>query len=422
MRREGIDTQHEVAPPRAISDQVRGIQTHASPHAPTGQPGMSTIGACHQPALLPGRPISRGSSLTTLVLLAVGLLVAGVHCSSPLEVVPQPAPPSELRDGGAAESNGPELEQRIQVLKNETLAFAGVSIALARGYFDEEGLIIDLLPPPAGGADLAALRSGDADVAVTPWSPGLFTADTGSPGLRIVAAATVQAPGRSEALLASKRLMDSQPLVGYPDLTGKRIGLPPHPGIAALMMERALVSAGVDSHAVQYVDLGPSEVAAALERGIVDVAYAPEPYASEAVAQGLAVRWRELGDLLPDHPAALWVYSDAFVSHQPDAARRFMTAVMRGVRDYDLALTRNIGKRDVVATLERMSTTTPKPHYDSIAPIKLPPDGNIPLLQLRDDIQWLVNIKELSTPPDLAALVDTRFIDYANARLGAPAP
>jgi NitT/TauT family transport system substrate-binding protein len=309
----------------------------------------------------------------------------------------------------------------VRVVGNDTLDFAGVSIAGARGYFEEEGLEIEIRPGLPGEDALTALQAGHADVAVIPWSPALFATHEAA-SLRLVAAATVQAPGRSGALVVSKRVVESQRPGASLDLTGKRIGLPAAPGIAALAIEQALAHGGGKSEAVQYVDLEPSEVAAALGTGTVDVAYAPEPYASEVVAQGLAMRWRELGDLVPNHPAAFWVYSEAFAADQPEAARRFMTALLRGVRDYELAFTHNIGKRDVIAMLESSSGTTPRQRYDEVAPVRLPPDGAIPLLQLRDDIRWLVDIGALSTPPDLATLIDTRFVDYANARLGAPVP
>ena len=42
--------------------------------------------------------------------------------------------------------------------------------------------------------------------------------------------------------------------------------------------------------------------------------------------------------------------------------------------------------------------------------------------QLRDDVRWLVNIKEVSSMPDLDRIIDKQFVDYANVRLGAPPP
>ena len=87
---------------------------------------------------------------------------------------------------------------------------------------------------------------------------------------------------------------------------------------------------------------------AALSNRAVDLGYLSEPFATSAIDLGFAGKWREMSDLVPNHAASLWVYSQRLILEQPKAGRRFMVALLRGVRDYEDAYAKHQGRAEVV--------------------------------------------------------------------------
>jgi ABC-type nitrate/sulfonate/bicarbonate transport system substrate-binding protein len=74
--------------------------------------------------------------------------------------------------------------------------------------------------------------------------------------------------------------------------------------------------------------------AGALANRSIDVGLQTEPMATASAERGAAIRWRTADELTPGMVTSVWTYSPIFVEQKPEAARRWMVGLLRGVRGY----------------------------------------------------------------------------------------
>jgi NitT/TauT family transport system substrate-binding protein len=374
---------------------------------------------------------------------ALGALLLALACSAPSRAPAAPpaaggaAPPASAdagtppaaanAEGGSspsvaavAPSRPPPLAPPITIRSGDSQSgtLAGLYIGIEKGYFAEEGIAVEMVPLASLEPQIAALGTGQLDVGQGGFVPGLFNAVARGIALRIAATAAVHAPGRSQLIVARRDLLDSGELADYATLRGKTISRPATLGIATIAIDQALRLGGVPDADVSYVNLSFPDTLAALSNRAVDLGYLSEPFATSAIELGFAGKWREMSDLVPNHAASLWVYSSRLVLEQPEAGRRFMVALLRGVRAYEDAYAKQQGRAEVVDVLTRYTPIKDPALYDKIVWIKLPTAGETNVEALHEDVAWLAAQGAVPRVPDLATLVDTTFTDYAVQRLG----
>lgn len=366
--------------------------------------------ACSVPARAPAAPSAAAGGVPAASAQPGGTVAASAGAGSAPGAVLAPAAPN--RPAPLA----PPITIRAGDSQSGTLA--GLYVGIEKGYFAEEGIAFELVPLASLEPQIAALGTGQLDVGQGGFVPGLFNAVARGIALRIAATAAVHAPGRSQLLVARRDLLDSGELGDYPTLRGKTISRPATLGIATIAIDQALRLGGVPDDDVSYVNLSFPDTMAALSNRAVDLGYLSEPFATSAIELGFAGKWREMSDLVPNHAASLWVYSQRLILEQPEAGRRFMVALLRGVRDYEDAYAKHQGRAEVVDVLTRYTPIKDPALYDKIVWIKLPTSGETNVEALREDVAWLAAQGAVPRVPDLTTLVDTTFTDYAVERLG----
>ncbi|HEY7067547.1 MAG TPA: ABC transporter substrate-binding protein [Chloroflexota bacterium] len=355
-----------------------------------------------------------------LVALAL-LLGACAPARSPAAApASTPAAPNTADSSAAAPASTPAPAAPLTIKVADSLSgtLAGLYIGMDKGYFAEEGLNVETVRFPSLEPQIAPLGTNEIDVGQGGFVPGLFNAIARGIPLRMVATSAVHAPGRSQLIVARKDLLDSGQLQDYAGLRGRTIARPAAFGIATLTLEKALALGGLRDDDVEWVSLGFPDAVAALANKGIDLGYLSEPFATSVIEQGIAGKWKEMSDLVPKHPASIWVYAPRLTQEQPDAGRRYMTALLRGVRDYEDAFTKNRGRADVVATLIRNTGIKDPALYDRMTIIRLPPSGETNVQALQEDLDWLVQKGAVQQAPPLSEVLDTRFTDYAVQRLG----
>src|SRR5581483_1816391 len=332
--------------------------------------------------------------------------------SPPAGSASAPAPPA------APAASAPPAPITVKVADSLSGTLAGLYVGKEKGYFAEQGLEVETVRFPSLEPQIAPLGTNEIDVGQGGFVPGLFNAIARGIPLRMVATAAVHAPGRSQLIVARRDLLDSGQLQGYAGLRGKTISRPASFSIATLAIDKALKAGGVRDDEVEWVTLGFPDAVAALGNKGIDLGYLSEPFATSVIEQGIAGKWREMSELVPNHPASIWVYALRLTQEQPDAGRRFMTALLRGVREYEDAFTKNIGRAEMVATLIRNTGIKDPALYDRMTIVRLPPSGETNVQALQEDLDWLVEKGAVTQPPPLSEVLDTRFTDYAVQQLG----
>jgi len=351
------------------------------------------------------------------------LVAAGVSVAL-LAACGQSIPAGDTSRSGAAAASAPAKTAplsppvTIKVSDAQTAAHAALYIAMDRGYFQDEGINIENVGPVSLDAQIPQLGTGQLDVGLNSVVPGLLNAAARGVGVRILSMAIDHQPGRSYPIVARKDLIDAGDLKSYADLKGKTYSTTAIPSTAVQAIDKALQMGGLKLTDIKLQPLSFPDIAVALANKQVDIAFLAEPFATSAIDKGIAVKWKEEAEFVAGHPQSIWLGSEKLVSSQPEAARRFMVALLRGGRDYEDAFGKNKGRKDVVDILIKHTTVKDPALYDHLNWAKIPENGDINLKLLKEDADWLAAQGAVPQMPELSKLVASELTTYAVQRLG----
>jgi NitT/TauT family transport system substrate-binding protein len=356
--------------------------------------------------------------------LAVAICCLVVGCAPPPvpASVAQPldAPPGPAADAGpkpAAEAPpGPPVTVRSGLVGS--VAEAGQLIALERGYFQEQGLAVEFTQFDTTAHMTPSLATGQLDVGAGGVSAGLFNAIARGVPIRIVGPQAQHDPGASAVyLMVRKDLIESGQFRSYEDLRGRRVAIPGRgtpPDFAAAL---ALARAGLRPEDTEFVELTFPDMIAAFANQGIDVAVQAEPAAARAVSRGVAVKWREMADIRPGIQFTVVLYAPQF-AQDTEAARRWMVAYLRGVRDYNDAFKKNRGRAEIVEILTRQTSVKDPGLYEEMGFAYIDPNGRVEETGLTEQLQWYREQGLVTEAADLKQVLDLGFADFALQRLG----
>ena len=152
----------------------------------------------------------------------------------------------------------------------------------------------------------------------------------------------------------AKDLADSGAIRDWPDLRGRKLALPSRNSSSEYALDMGLRRAGLALTDVDLSEMGMADITVALANRGADAALQIEPQATIATEQSIAARWQGVGDWLPGIQYTVVLYGPGFGQRNPDVARRWMVAYLRGLRDFSDAWVKGRGSRDeVIATVTR---------------------------------------------------------------------
>jgi NitT/TauT family transport system substrate-binding protein len=158
---------------------------------------------------------------------------------------------------------------------------------------------------------------------------------------------------------------------------------------------------------------------ASFASGAVDGAIVVEPFVSRIVNDGTGVRWKSTLDILGrNQQVGVIVYGQQLGANR-DLGLRWMSAYIRGVRDYNDAF--GPAKRDraaIVRILTENTTVTDPAIYEQMRPAGLDPDGKLDMRSIEDAVKYYLESGQVNHQPDLARLIDTSFQESAVRALG----
>jgi NitT/TauT family transport system substrate-binding protein len=300
----------------------------------------------------------------------------------------------------------------------------GLFVAHKRGYFKDEGLDVQFTTFDSAARMMAPFAAGDLDVSAGAPSAGFFNAVGRGIDMRIVADKVSTPLGRpSQTLVVRKALVDSGRFKTLADLKGLKFANTA-PGTAAWgTMYRILEKAGLKPSDVDLVSLGFPQQVIALANGAIDVALPAEPMTTEAVNKGYGVKIITDDEVFPGHQIAVIFYSGKFSKDRPDAARRFMKAFIRGVRDHNDALDDKgmfVGERGeaIIAILNEYTSVKDPAFYRSFPLAYCNPDGTLNIDSIKQDYAAFKTASFITNDVDPVKAIDTSFLEWALKELG----
>ncbi|MDB6353526.1 ABC transporter substrate-binding protein [Trichococcus sp. K1Tr] len=200
-------------------------------------------------------------------------------------------------------------------------------IAKAEGYFEDEmGVPIEIVQFESGKAINQAMVSGAVDFGLTGSGSAVLGIASGIPIEMIWIHETL---GSVESLVAKNELNATS----LEDLKGKNIGVP-FASTAHYSLLRAITASGFEETDFVLIDLQPSDIFAAWQRGDIDAAYIWEPTLSELLTDGNIVL--HSGDVaeMGYMTANVEIVHSEFGEAYPEIVAKYIAAVDKAVTLY----------------------------------------------------------------------------------------
>ncbi|HZU07093.1 MAG TPA: ABC transporter substrate-binding protein [Chloroflexota bacterium] len=349
--------------------------------------------------------------------LLMALLLLGSCSAPPAERAAAPAPPP----AAPTQSPAPPALVPIRYATQRPVSDAGIFIAHARGYFREEGLDVDLVDVASANDMIPLLATGEIDTGGTAPIAAFFNAVARGVIIKTVAERGSNAPGHGySAVVVRKDLIDSGRFQDFADLRGKQIGVSPPVGGGGVSAELlvALDRGGVAWEEVEVKALSLQELDLALQGGSLDVIMGVEPWVSRAVQGGYGVRWKGVDEIYPNHMLGGLAYSPVFAAQRPDAARAFMVAYVRAVRDYNDALRKGRDKDAIYSILTEYSTVKDRAVIERMVLPGISPEPFVNRESVARDLELFIRLGTVRERVDINQLIDDQYVQFAVDKLG----
>ncbi|MGF9714014.1 ABC transporter substrate-binding protein [Paenibacillus naphthalenovorans] len=354
------------------------------------------------------------------ILLGVsfaGLLLASACGSATTTTNHSSNPPEQEAKPPVKSESAEPAKVRVGTLK--ALADAPIYIALEKGYFKQQNLDVEDVAFETGADMIAPLTAGQLEVGGGGVSAGFYNALSRGFDIQIVAdKGHVGSDSNYVNFLVRKELIDSGQIKTFEDLRGKKVAVVSKTGSNAVHLSAALKKGGLTLNDVELLEMTFPNMGTAFGNGSLDVGIIPEPFVSRYVANGLAVNWKGVHDAIPNAQTGVLFYSSKFAKDNPDVANRFMTAYLKGVRDYNDAFFKQKGYDEVVSILTKHTTVKDAALYKQMAPAGIDPYGKLNQESLQLDYDWYKSQGLIKTDVDLNQVINTSFLEAAQKELG----
>ena len=232
--------------------------------------------------------------------------------------------------GSGESSQGENEKEKITFVLDWTpnTNHTGLYVAQEKGYFEDEGLEVEIVQPPEDGAD-ALVASGKAQFGISfqdTMAPGVV----GEDALPTTAVAAVVQHNTSGIISRKGEGMD--PPKG---LEGKKYATWDAP-IEKAMMENVVEADGGDFSKVELIPSTVTDEVSALESKSVDAIWIFYAWAGVATeVAGLETDYFAFKDINPafDYYTPVIIGNNEFLEKEPETAKKFLSAVKKGYED-----------------------------------------------------------------------------------------
>ncbi len=356
-----------------------------------------------------GREIRRlqAAPLVAAALCLIGLAGRGAGAVGSAQTgAPAPGSPAQLRT------------VRV-VLSSAGPSNSGLYVADGRGYFEQLGIRIEYVRLTYASQTMNLLSTNRVDVADVGMNPALFNGVAAHLGFKVVADKGSQPPGAGYTALVVRKDLAPK-IMGPIELKGRTIAVTP-PGLptsTGFALAAYLRRAGLTPADVQIRPIPFPEQAAALVNKSIDAALMSEPFVARVVREGIGVRLVGVDEMAPGLQTAALAYGSQFIREQPDLARAFMVAYVKGIRDYLAAMRRGVDKPAILNILAKAIRLDDMALWETMKPAGFDPDGKVNMASIAQLEQFFLEQRLIAEAPPVNSFVDNSFSQYAAHVLG----
>ena len=223
----------------------------------------------------------------------------------------------------------PKVADKVKVCEvTHSIFYAPQYVALAKGFFAEEGIEVEL--SNGGGADkvMSAVLSGSVDIGLAGPEASVYVFNEGKEDFTQVFAQLTACDG---SFLVSRT---EQPNFKWTDLKGKHILPGRKGGVPYMAFQYAIKQNGMDPATDMLLDnsIQFDMMTGAFLGGTGDYVTMFEPTASSVVAEGKGYIVASVGEEAGAMPYTAYFTTQSFLKEKSDLAQRFTNAVYKGQR------------------------------------------------------------------------------------------
>ncbi len=295
---------------------------------------------------------------------------------------------------------------------------SGFIIAKERGYFQEQGLDVIFQQFVSGATIMAPLAGGQLDVGQGGTAIGTFNAITrGFPIIAVANTVTLDR-GNGNAFMVRSDLKNE--IVRVSDLKGRKVAIVATGSALLYSLGMALETGGLSVKDVNLVTMPFPALGVAFKNKAIDMGINVEPLATLVARSGEAVVWKKTDDFVnnPYQTIGSLFYNTDWARKNPDAANRFMIAILKGVRDYHDAMTKGVRREEIIGYFIKHTGMKDRAIYDLIPWGSGNPDGYESRESVLHQQDWYFRNGYIDSKLPVEKMIDDRYVDHAISVLG----
>lgn len=236
---------------------------------------------------------------------------------------------------GACSADGadpadPDALRSVRVVMGP-IQFEPLNIAVERGYFEEQGLDVEIVPGPNPAANLAQVISGDADITSSSWATIATSVSQGVNVSLIGGNGTVSPTAQNSGIVVNP----DGPIESVADLEGKTVALIGLNTGTEIPLLLAAQDAGIDPESLSLVAIPYSGMQAAVENNQVDAAFPADAFYQQMISAGLVSISHPVQEYQAGLPVTVWAVTDEWLAANPDVAESYIAAMRKAVDFYN---------------------------------------------------------------------------------------
>ncbi|HEY6258951.1 MAG TPA: ABC transporter substrate-binding protein [Xanthobacteraceae bacterium] len=320
--------------------------------------------------------------------------------------------PFALACGGSAAAQ----EQTVRVGMVRALSSTATMIAIEKGYFKDYGIKVAVEDIDSSIDALAPVAQGRLQVVEGGISAAYFNAIEKNLPVTI-AIDRVSSPLNQKLILRADlkdKIRDIAQLKGRPLASNSR-GAITNYEIGKIFQKAGLAYTDADIRFIPF-----TQMSVAFANKAVDAAFMIQPFASQVVDQGLGFAFADPDDFITPRPmtiAVSFVNTD-WTAKNPELAKNFFLAALRGARDYCQAYHGAPSRKEVVDIAIRTGVEPRREMIDKYPWAARSPDGRVNVESMLDIQKFFVQAGLALKAFPAERLLTSAYSDYASAKLG----
>lgn len=359
-----------------------------------------------------------------LALLVMVFLLAA--CGSPAEETPvannapanapDTAEEEQGTDEDAETSEEPAVEvepDKIKLALSPYASYAVLYFGVVEGFFAEQNLDVEIVEMVRPAEILAALASGQIDVAANTVDVGSLAAIAEGAGIMMVADKGFLDPNAAcsySGWFATDELLASGELDDINNIVGKKVSLT-RATYFEYAMDKLLEPAGLSVDDLEIVEMPIPTRYESIVSGAIDIGVFAEPWILRGRQEGAGDIWVSYEESLPYAQYAVIYYGSTLIEDNPDAGNRFMAGYMKAVQMY------NEGKTDRNVELMAEFTQSSLEEARDTCWQTFQPDLSINGESVLDFQTWAFNKGYLDQELTIDQIYDESFLEYARSQM-----